>query len=247
MNDSIIHVENLSKSFGTGTSRADVLCSISLDVQEGEFVSIMGPSGCGKSTLLYLIGGLDVPDSGLVRLCGYNMAELSDAGKSQMRRRDVGIIFQFYNLVPNLTVEENILLPAIMNKEKSSEHRESLEDLLGLVDLQEKRHAFPTELSGGQQQRVAIARSLIMHPRVLLADEPTGNLDRRAGEGVMSLFQYVNQTMDITILQVTHNKDIACCSNRLITMGDGVIESDEPLYPTEIESGESAYSAETEG
>ncbi len=227
MNNNIVpmpvHVDNVCKGFGRGENFCPVLKGISFDVSAGEFVSIMGPSGCGKSTLLYLIGGLDTPDSGLIEVCGHNVAGMSDNEKSVMRRRSVGFIFQFYNLVPNLSVEENVLLPAIMDGRINAQKRAYLTELLNVVGLYDKRKALPTELSGGQQQRVAIARALMMQPQVLLADEPTGNLDRRAGEGIMHLFQQVNKEMNVTILQVTHSEENAAYGSRIITLNDGLI------------------------
>jgi len=229
----MIYVNHLTKSFGSRENKTTVLKGITFSVDQGEFVSVMGPSGCGKSTLLYLIGGLDKPDSGEVLICDRNIRQLSDKKKAAMRRREVGFIFQFYNLVPNLTVEENILLSVIMDGGKPQKYRSKLERLLTLTGLKEKRKAFPTELSGGQQQRVAIARALIMDPKILLADEPTGNLDRKSGEAVMKLFEEVNRELKITILQVTHSEEMAAWGSRTMVMEDGVIVRDEPLLRPE--------------
>jgi len=226
MNDILIQVQNLCKSYGKGSLHSEVLKDISFDVREGEFVSVMGPSGCGKSTLLYLIGGLEKPDSGTVSVCGNNIENMSDEEQSIMRRRDIGFVFQFYNLVPNLTVKENILLPVIMDKRSTAKYQKHLDALLGIIDLQNKKNSFPSELSGGQQQRVAIARALIMKPKVLLADEATGNLDRKSGMEIIKLFNRVNQKLGTAILQVTHSEEIASYGKRIITLSDGIIEQD---------------------
>lgn len=226
MSDILIDVAGVSKSFGTGENETKVLKDISFQVREGEFVSIMGPSGCGKSTLLYLIGGLDVPKAGQIHVCGEDISHLSDKVMSRMRRREIGFIFQFYNLVPNLTVEENILLPVTMDGQKTSLYAKRLEAILKVVGLYEKRNFYPTELSGGQQQRTAIARALIMNPKVLLADEPTGNLDRKSGDEVMKLFQRLNRETGITVLQVTHSEEMAARGTRILHMEDGIIAKD---------------------
>jgi len=238
MNKNAIYVNHLSKSFGTGQNKQQVLKDLSFSIGEGEFVSVMGPSGCGKSTLLYLIGGLDKPDSGDVRICDRNIKKLSDKEKAAMRRRDVGFIFQFYNLVPNLTVEENILLSVIMDGQKPQQFKKQLDRLLDLTGLSRKRKAFPTELSGGQQQRVAIARALIMNPKILLADEPTGNLDKKSGEAIMQLFDEVNREMHVTILQVTHSEEMAAWGRRTMVMEDGVIVRDEAAGESEAAKDE---------
>lgn len=222
----IIRTENLCKSYQNGTKEIEVIKGIDITVNEGEFVSIMGPSGCGKSTLLYLLGGIDVPTSGKVFLNHQDINKMSDKLKSEMRRKYIGFVFQFYNLVQNLTVAENILLPLTMDGKKSNQYKNELEEILGIVGLTERRNFTPRELSGGQQQRVAIARSLIMEPKIILADEPIGNLDSQSGTDIMNLFSRINKEKGMTILQVTHSKESAEYSNRLIRMKDGVIESD---------------------
>lgn len=189
----------------------------------GEFVSIMGPSGSGKSTLLYILGGLDTPTSGHVLLNGMDISRFGDEKMSRFRRYKIGFVFQFYNLIPNLSVEENILLPLLLDGKKMGGCKEQLEHILEMAGLTEHRRHTPRELSGGQQQRVAIARALIGKPEILFADEPTGNLDSRTGAGIMTLLREINQDTGQTILMVTHSPEAAKSSTRLITVQDGVI------------------------
>lgn len=220
---SIIKVENLSKTFGTKENKVEVLKNINLSIDEGEFVSLMGASGSGKSTLLYLIGGLDKPTSGTVYINDLDISKLKEKKMSKLRRKDIGFVFQFYNLVQNLTVEENIMLPVIMDGKKVSEYKDRLEKILKIIGLEDKRKNLPNELSGGQQQRVSIARAIILSPRLILADEPIGNLDSKSGEEVMKLFKKINKEEGITILQVTHSESSAKYGNRIINLKDGEI------------------------
>ena len=220
---SIIKVENLSKTFGTKENKEEVLKNINLSIDEGEFVSLMGASGSGKSTLLYLIGGLDKPTSGTVYINDLDISKLKEKKMSKLRRKDIGFVFQFYNLVQNLTVEENIMLPVIMDGKKVSECKDRLEKILKIIGLEDKRKNLPNELSGGQQQRVSIARAIILSPRLILADEPIGNLDSKSGEEVMKLFKKINKEEGITILQVTHSESSAKYGNRIINLKDGEI------------------------
>ena len=222
-NMSIIKVENLSKTFGTKENKVEVLKNINLSIDEGEFVSLMGASGSGKSTLLYLIGGLDKPTSGTVYINDSDISKLKEKKMSKLRRKDIGFVFQFYNLVQNLTVEENIMLPVIMDGKKVSEYKDRLEKILKIIGLEDKRKNLPNELSGGQQQRVSIARAIILSPRLILADEPIGNLDSKSGEEVMKLFKKINKEEGITILQVTHSESSAKYGNRIINLKDGEI------------------------
>ena len=187
----------------------------------------MGPSGSGKSTLLYLIGGLDKPTSGKVLLNGKDINKLNDNQMSKFRRKDIGFVFQFYNLVQNLTVEENIMLPVIMNGEKESAYKERLNEILKIIGLEDKRKNLPRELSGGQQQRVSIARAIILNPSIIFADEPIGNLDSKSGKEVMELFKKINEEEHITILQVTHSEDAAKYGNKIIRLKDGKIIENE--------------------
>ncbi|GGB46754.1 macrolide ABC transporter ATP-binding protein [Lentibacillus populi] len=223
---SVIQTEQLCKSYYVGKREIPVLERMELAIEEGEFVSIMGPSGCGKSTLLYLLGGIDVPTSGSVYFKREDINKMNDKKKSMIRRRQLGFVFQFYNLVQNLTVAENILLPITMDGKKSKDYQDELNEKLEIVGLTDRRNFTPRELSGGQQQRVAIARALIVNPKVILADEPIGNLDSKSGTAIMELFRKINQEKGITIVQVTHSQEAAKYGNRIIHMKDGVIESD---------------------
>lgn len=224
--EQVIKTEGLRKSFQNGGKEVEVIKEIDLEILEGEFVSIMGPSGCGKSTLLYMLGGIDTPTSGKVFIHNKDINKMKDKQKSRLRRKNIGFVFQFYNLVQNLTVAENILLPLTMDGKKARHYRQELNDILQIVGLSERKSFTPRELSGGQQQRVAIARALIMNPKIILADEPIGNLDSKSGTEIMKLFKKINQEKNITILQVTHSQESAEYGNRTIRMLDGLIESD---------------------
>jgi len=221
-----ISVNQLHKTFTMGTVQVPVLKDLNFNIQPGEFVSIMGPSGCGKSTLLYLLGGLDSPTQGDITINNRLLSKLKDKEKSLMRKRDLGFVFQFYNLVPNLSVEDNILLPIVLDKKNIKDYKNKLEELLTVIDMTDKRHHTPRELSGGQQQRVAIARALIFDPDILLLDEPTGNLDTKNSIEIMSLFKKINQTYNKTIIQVTHSKEFAEYGTRIIKLKDGQIENE---------------------
>jgi putative ABC transport system ATP-binding protein len=206
-----------------GDVNIDVLQNIDLLIKKGEFISIMGPSGSGKSTLLYLIGGLDKPSSGSLKIKNKELSLMTDDEGSIMRRRDIGFVFQFYNLIPNLNVEENILLPILLDGKKMTDQKDKLNDILELVGLTDRRFHTPKELSGGQQQRVAIARALINDPEIILADEPIGNLDSKTGEDVMKLLKTINQQKNKTIVQVTHSEEASKYSQRIIHVRDGKI------------------------
>ena len=218
-----IKTVNIVKEFGEKENKVRVLDNINIEIKDGEFVSLMGPSGSGKSTLLYLIGGLDKPTSGKVLINDKDISKLSDSKMSILRRRDIGFVFQFYNLVQNLTVEENIMLPVVMNGEKESNYKERLDYILKTIGLEDKRKSLPKELSGGQQQRVSIARAIILNPSIIFADEPIGNLDSKSGKEVMELFKKINEEEHITILQVTHSEESAKYGNRIIRLKDGKI------------------------
>ena len=220
---SIIKVDNLYKRFPMGKEEVEILKDINLYVEEGEFVSIMGPSGSGKSTLLYLLGGLDKPSEGDVFIGGKNITTLKDRKESIMRRRDIGFVFQFYNLVPNLNVVDNIMLPVLLDGGKIKDYRNRLNEILEIVGLSDKKKHTPRELSGGQQQRVAIARALINDPEIILADEPIGNLDSKSGTEIMNLFKRINKEKGKTIVQVTHSLESADYGNRTIMVKDGRI------------------------
>lgn len=220
---SIIKVNEVSKSFGENENLNLVLDKVSLDIKKGEFVSLMGESGSGKSTLLYIIGGLDKPTSGTVVIDEKDINTLKEKEIAKFRRQDIGFVFQFYNLVQNLTVEENIMLPVVMDGKKEKDYKDRLDKILKIVGLEEKRKSLPNQLSGGQQQRVSIARAVIMNPKVILADEPIGNLDSKSGEEVMKLFKTLNEEENVTILQVTHSEESAKYGNRIIRLKDGKI------------------------
>lgn len=219
--NTIIEVNNVTKTFGKGSALNRVLDDACMYVGEGEFVSLMGASGSGKSTMLYLIGGLDREFEGRISLCGKDIAKLSDAELSDLRLKNIGFVFQFYNLVMNLNVEDNILLPATINGKKRSELKKDLDDILSITGLTEKRKAMPATLSGGQQQRVAIARALLGNPAVILADEPTGNLDSKSTKEIMELFARLNKEKGMTILQVTHSDECAAYGTRTVRIDSG--------------------------
>ncbi len=221
---SIIKVNEVSKSFGNKENYNLVLDNVSIDIEKGEFVSLMGESGSGKSTLLYLIGGLDKPTTGTVYINGKDINTLKEKEMAELRRKGIGFVFQFYNLVQNLTVEENIMLPVVMDGKKEKDYKERLENILRIIGLEDKRKALPNQLSGGQQQRVSIARAIILSPDIILADEPIGNLDSKSGKEVMELFKTINKEENITILQVTHSEESAKYGDRIIRLKDGKIE-----------------------
>ena len=213
---------HIIKNFCIGSTPTKVLKDISLQVMQGEFVSIMGPSGSGKSTLLYILGGLDTPTSGHVLLNGTDISRFGDEKMSRIRRQKIGFVFQFYNLIPNLNVEENIMLPLLLDGKKMGGYRKQLEQILEIVGLSDRRRHTPRELSGGQQQRVAIARALIGNPEILFADEPTGNLDSKTGAEIMALLREINKTSGQTIIMVTHSPEAAQSSSRVIHVQDGM-------------------------
>ncbi len=226
MNESniVISARNIHKTFGKGETAQVVLDGADLNIEKGSFVSLMGESGSGKSTLLYLIGGLDRDFTGEIYVAGQNITNLDDKKLSQLRCKNMGFVFQFYNLAANLTVEDNILLPLEMSGRNISEYRSKYEEILEITGLQSKVKSYPSQLSGGQQQRVAIARAVLGEPEIILADEPTGNLDSASGAEIMQLFRRLNQEKGITILQVTHSAECASYSSRLVTLRNRVIE-----------------------
>lgn len=221
-----VEVKNLNKSFYIGKEEVKVLKDLNFSVEKGDFISIMGPSGCGKSTLLYLLGGLDDKTSGSIIINGKDISKLKEHEKAQMKRKDVGFVFQFYNLVPNLSVEDNILLPILLDGRKVKNYKEELKTILDLIELSNKRKSTPRELSGGQQQRVAIARALLFQPEIILADEPIGNLDSKNGIKIMELFRNINKEYGKTIIQVTHSEASAQYGDLIINLKDGVIMSE---------------------
>ena len=223
MGEIVISARNIYKSFGKGETTQTVLEGANLDIEKGSFVSLMGESGTGKSTLLYLIGGLDRNFTRDIFVSGQNIANLSDKELSEIRCKKMGFVFQFYNLAANLTVEDNILLPLEMGGRKISEYREKYQEILEITGLESKVKSYPSQLSGGQQQRVAIARAVLGEPEIILADEPTGNLDAVSGAEIMELFSRLNKEKGVTILQVTHSAESASYSSRIVTLKDKVI------------------------
>ena len=220
-----LEVEQLTKVYGTGDASVRALDGISLKVERGEFVAVMGASGSGKSTLLHLLGGVDKPTSGRITLDGVSLYDQKEEELTVFRRRQNGLVYQFYNLVPLLTVEENLTLPLLLDGRTADPAR--VLDLLARLGLEGKRRAFPAQLSGGQQQRVAIARALITRPALLLADEPTGNLDSAASESVMRMLVQLNETTGQTIVMITHDEALALQAKRILRLRDGRIVKDE--------------------
>ena len=217
----ILRVEKLCKEYGKGQTKVKALDNVSFSVEKGEFVAIVGASGSGKSTLLHLLGGVDRPNSGKVFIEGKDIYKLNDDELAIFRRRQVGLIYQFYNLIPILNVEENITLPLSLDGRKVDEKR--LEELINLLGLSGRRTHLPNELSGGQQQKTSIGRAMITNPAIILADEPTGNLDSKSSDEVVTLLKKSNKDYKQTIIIITHNLEIAKIADRIITIEDGKI------------------------
>ena len=223
----ILRVENLSKSYGKDSTLVEALKNVSFSVNKGEFVAIVGPSGSGKSTLLHILGGVDKPTSGHVYVEGTDVFSLNENNLAIFRRRQVGLIYQFYNLIPILNVRENISLPVLLDGKEPDE--KYLNELIETLGLQDRVNHLPNELSGGQQQRVSIGRSLMYHPSLLLADEPTGNLDSKSSHELMELLELSNRKYGQTIIMITHDENLAMHANRIITIEDGQIIRDEKV------------------
>ena len=221
----ILRVENLNKTYGKGENQVKAVDNVSFSVQKGEFVAIIGASGSGKSTLLHLIGGVDRPTSGKVFIDGKDIYTLNDDNLAIFRRRQIGLIYQFYNLIPVLNVAENITLPTKLNGRDVDERR--LNDLLKILGLEKRKYNLPNQLSGGQQQRVSIGRAMMNEPALMLADEPTGNLDSKASEEIISLLRLSNKKYNQTVIVITHDEKIALEADRIITIDDGKIIKDE--------------------
>ena len=219
----ILETNDVSKQYQMGEVKVDALAGVDFGVEQGEFVAVMGPSGSGKSTLLHLLGGLDQPTEGEVALDGRVLSELSDNQVTITRRRSVGFIFQFYNLIPTLSAEENVALPLLIDGQRPKEYRERVDHLLELVGLTGRRHHRPDQLSGGEQQRVAIARALVTEPAIVLADEPTGNLDSRAGGEILKLLRQLRDELGQTIVMVTHDPKAASHADRIVFLKDGAV------------------------
>ena len=215
----ILRTENLCKSYGEGLSLVKAIDDISLTVEKGEFVAVVGASGSGKSTLMHLLGGVDTPVSGKIIIDGSDITQMNPDELAVFRRRHIGIVYQFYNLIPVLTVEENIMLPWKLDGRKADESR--LEELMKAMGIENRRGYLPNELSGGQQQRVSIARALINEPALLLCDEPTGNLDSKSGDAIMEILRLANREYGQTIIMITHDPKIAAGCDRVISIQDG--------------------------
>lgn len=225
----ILKIEHLSKVYGKGETAVKALDDISFSVNKGEFVAIIGPSGSGKSTLLHLLGGVDRPTSGKVLIGNTDIYSLNETQLAIFRRRQIGLIYQFYNLIPVLTVEENITLPLLLDEHKVDQKQ--LKDILKILNLEKRINHLPNQLSGGQQQRVSIGRALISNPAIMLADEPTGNLDSKNSSEIIDLLKMFNKTYNQTLLVITHDEQIALQADRVITIEDGRIARDEVIRP----------------
>ena len=221
----ILEIKNLCKEYGKGEIKVDALKNVSFDVEQGEFVAIVGPSGSGKSTLLHILGGVDTPTSGEVIISGTDIGKLNENNLAIFRRRQIGLIYQFYNLIPILNVEENMTLPILLDGKKPD--KKLLKDLVEKLGLKDRLKHLPNQLSGGQQQRVSIGRALINHPALLLADEPTGNLDSKNSKEIISLLRTFNRENNQTVIIITHDERIALSADRVITIEDGQITKDE--------------------
>ena len=223
----ILKLNNLSKVYGKGDTQIKALDDVSFSVEKGEFIAIIGPSGSGKSTLLHILGGVDTPSSGQVLVDGTNICALDQTKLAIFRRRQIGLIYQFYNLIPILTVEENITLPLLLDERSLDEAR--LKEIVATLGLADRVGHLPNQLSGGQQQRVSIGRALINNPALVLADEPTGNLDSNNAKEIIALLKLSNQRYHQTLIVVTHDRDIALQADRIISFGDGRILRDEAV------------------
>lgn len=221
----ILRCEGIKKVYGSGNNQVTALHGIDLSIHKGEFVAVIGASGSGKSTLLHILGSVDKPTAGKVIIDGTDLSKLNQTQAAVFRRRKVGLVYQFYNLIPTLTVEKNILMPLALDKKKPN--REYFDKVVDSLGIRDKLDALPSQLSGGQQQRVAIARSLIYRPALLLADEPTGNLDQKNSREIMDLLKLSNRNLDQSILLITHDEKAALEAERIITMEDGRILNDE--------------------
>lgn len=221
----ILKIENLKKMYGKGENLVNAVDDVSFSIERGEFIAVVGPSGSGKSTLLHLIGGVDRPNDGKIYIEGNDISNYNSKELALFRRRKVGIVYQFYNLIPNLTVKHNIELPLTLDGRRVNE--KLFDDIVNKLGISKKLNNFPSELSGGQNQRVAIARSLIYEPSLLLLDEPTGNLDRKNSNEIIEILKYFNHTSNQTIILVTHDESVALESDRIITIVDGKIAGDE--------------------
>ncbi|MBW9172738.1 ABC transporter ATP-binding protein [Clostridium estertheticum] len=223
----ILRTENLTKTYGIGETKVTALDNLNLRISKGQFVAIIGSSGSGKSTLLHMLGGVDNPTKGKIYIDDIDISSMNETELAIFRRRKVGIIYQFYNLIPTLNVEKNILLPMLLDGKKPK--KEEFDKIIKMLGLNERLNHLPNQLSGGQQQRVAIARALIYRPSIILADEPTGNLDRANTEAILEMLRFSNKEYNQTMILITHDEKIALSADRVITIEDGRIVSDEVI------------------
>ena len=235
--DSLIEIHDLKKVYTRGQETVEALRGVSLDIAPGEFVSVMGPSGCGKSTLLHVIGGIDRPTGGIVRVNSTDLGTASEDELTRFRRDHVGFVFQFYNLLPTLSASENVELPLVALKYPRPARRKMARAALDLVGLADRATHRPAELSGGQQQRVAIARALVSNPKVILADEPTGDLDSASAHMVVDIMRELNRDLGLTFVVVTHNPEVGAAGSRIIHLRDGQVAGDERVSPDSHAAG----------
>ena len=221
----ILKIENITKKYANGDKELYALDDVSFTVNQGEFIAIVGPSGSGKSTLLHMIGGIDKPTNGKIYINGTDISSLKPDKMTIFRRRNIGIVYQFYNLIPTLNAEDNITLPVLLDGKKID--KEKLNEIIKLLKIEDRRKAMPSQLSGGEQQRVSIGRALINNPSIILADEPTGNLDSMASKEIVEIFKYYNKAYKQTLIIVTHDDKIALQADRIIKLEDGKIIGDE--------------------
>ncbi|MCI5537245.1 MAG: ABC transporter ATP-binding protein [Oscillospiraceae bacterium] len=221
----ILEIKNLTKTYGKGDTMVKALDNVSFTVKKGEFVAIVGPSGSGKSTLLHIIGGVDKPTSGSVIIENTDITKLDETALAIFRRRQIGLVYQFYNLIPILTVEENLTLPLLLDSRKPD--KAQVDRIVSILGLSDRVKHLPNQLSGGQQQRVSIGRALINNPAIMLADEPTGNLDSENSKEIVNLLRHFNEALNQTVIMITHDEKIALSADRVITIQDGRIVGDE--------------------
>jgi putative ABC transport system ATP-binding protein len=226
----VVQANQLRKQYQLGSNKVDALAGVDFLVEKGEFVAIMGPSGSGKSTLLHMIGGLDQPSGGEILLAGSRLSQLKDKKVTLLRRRNIGFVFQFFNLLPTLSAEENITLPLLIDGQNPKDYQQRLESLLNLTGLSDRRRHKPEQLSGGEQQRVALARALITEPAILLADEPTGNLDSKTGTAIMELLRQSCDQLNQSIVVVTHDPRAAAYADRVVFLRDGRLDGELAFF-----------------
>ncbi|HRY15452.1 MAG: ABC transporter ATP-binding protein [Candidatus Competibacteraceae bacterium] len=220
---SFIKIRRLARGYSEGEQRRVIFANLNLDIERGAFIALLGQSGSGKSTLLNLLGGIDLPDAGRIEVNGQVLTDLHERGRTRFRRRHIGFVFQFFNLIPTLTAEENLLLPLELNRLATGEQRDRALELLDNIGLGDRRSSFPEQLSGGEQQRLAIVRALVHDPLLLLADEPTGNLDAETGERILELLLKLHRQAGTTIIMVTHSREVATRADRILVLEAGHI------------------------